>query len=215
MGVGDVFGMIVAGAAMVDRITDGPEKRRAKSRVKQLEQEAVELQAARGPVVQSLRDFFAGDCPIIIDSNVWMEKSSEDVLNFFFDSVVRPSGKRMVMTGEQFAEIEKRKIQARADDKDPEATRARARQALRMIERQASKSYLKVGELLVQSAVRDFDSYALNSLIGPVLERGGKVILWTNDLPFRTRVYSKFSGKLASQILVLETAKLKEQLRLA
>lgn len=211
----EALGILAVGIAAIDRMTGGPERRTAEKQQELHNLHAIELRNAREPVVRRIRDFFEGDCPIIVDSNVWMDHSAEDLLSFFFDSVVRHSGKRMVMTGEQFAEIEKRKVVIRSDDTDPEATRSRARQALRMIQRQASKGHLKVNELKVKSAVNDFDSYALNSLMGPVLERGGKVILWTNDLPFRTRVYSKYSGQAASRILILDTAGLKQQLRFA
>ncbi len=177
---------------------DNEEKREAAK-------EAADALKFRNEWRKQIEDFFAGDCAILIDSNVWMNQGCEVALDSLFNDLVAPAKKRMVMAGEQLEEIDRRRKSATKGDGNPEKTMADARHAIRLIERQAIKGHLKVKEVLDREGSRDFDTYALTSLLTPALSRGAKVIVISDDSVFRTRLVSSLTDQNGENCFLLNS----------
>ncbi|WP_180882267.1 hypothetical protein [Stenotrophomonas maltophilia] len=171
--------------------------------------EAADALKFRNECRKQITDFFAGDCAILIDSNVWMNQGCEGALDSLFNDLVAPAKKRMVMAGEQLEEIDRRRKSATKGDDNPEKTMADARHAIRLIERQAIKGHLKVKEVLDREGSRDFDTYALKSLLTPALSRGAKVIVISDDSVFRTRVVSSLTDQNGKNCFLLNSDEMK------
>ena len=109
------------------------------------------------------------------------------------------------MAGEQLEEIDRRRKIARNGSENPEKSMADARHAVRLIERQTIKGWLKVKEVLDKDGSKDFDTYALKSLIKPALARGARVIVVSDDSVFRTRIASSLTDANGKNCFLLNS----------
>ncbi len=183
-------------------------KKEAEERAQQEAQRARQLES-QDKAQRELKVFFAGDCPLLIDSNVWMNQDNEHALQGFFDHVVAPNRKRVVMVGEQLEEIDRRRKSVRQGDPNPDASMAAARHAVRTIEKHVASGWMKVTEVKDKKASRDFDSYALNTLIAPTLARGAKIMLITDDTGFNIRVHSSLNSESKARCMMVKSEHLR------